>query len=142
MDGQGAGCAKAAELNGYPGPPHTLELAAPPALSAEQLAASQSLMSAHKQRARELGRRLVDAERRLDTLFAERHASELSVQQATSDVGALQARLRAEHLNTHLTQTALLDAEQVRRYAELRGYSASPNAAPAEPAQHPHKSHH
>lgn len=130
LHGQGAGLAKAAELNGYPGPAHTLELQEPLGLTPEQAAATASLMQEHKRRARELGAALVEAERRLDALFAERRADVAAVDQATREVALLQARLRAEHLTTHLTQTALLSAEQVRRYAELRGYASASPAAP------------
>src|SRR5262245_58316557 len=42
-EGRGMGLAKAAELNGYPGPSHVLELAAPLRLTAEQRAATQAL---------------------------------------------------------------------------------------------------
>lgn len=135
LQGQGAGLARAAELNGYPGPMHTLELRQPLALTPEQAEATAALMRAHKGRARELGAALVDAERRLDALFAERRADVATVESATRDVALLQARLRAEHLSTHLSQTALLSPEQVRRYAELRGYAAT---APAEPAHRHH----
>lgn len=147
LAGQGGGYAKAAELNGYPGPAHTLELSRELNLSAEQAAATKALMNAHKARARDMGAQLVDAERRLDALFADRVATAQSVQQAAADVGALQSRLRAEHLNTHLVQTALLDAAQIRRYAELRGYSSPQNAlpqnaAPSEQPQRKHSPHH
>lgn len=135
LQGQGGGLAKAAELNGYPGPMHTLELRQPLALTTEQAEATAALMQAHKGRARELGAALVDAERRLDALFAERRADVAAVENATREVALLHARLRAEHLGTHLAQTALLSTEQVKRYAELRGYAA---AAPAAPS---HKHH-
>ncbi len=39
----------------------------------------------------------------------------------TSQVGALQAKLRGDHLKTHLQQTALLNAQQVQQYNVLRG---------------------
>jgi hypothetical protein len=131
LAGQGAGFAKAAELNGYPGPAHTLELRERLGLSAEQIAASETLMADHKRRARELGASLVDAERRLDARFAQRQADPAGVDEATRAVGLLQGRLRAEHLNTHLAQTALLNAEQVRAYDRLRGYApAGSDAAP------------
>lgn len=135
LQGQGAGLAKAAELNGYPGPAHTLELQEPLGLTPGQAAATAALMQEHKRRARELGAALVEAERRLDALFAEHRADVAAVQHATHEVALLQARLRAEHLTTHLTQTALLNADQVRRYAELRGYAA------ASPAASTHKHH-
>ncbi len=144
LDGQGAGFAKAAELNGYPGPAHTLELQDRLGLKPDQVAASQALMSAHKARARALGAALVDAERKLDALFAGQQASRDSVDSATREIGALQARLRAEHLATHLTQTALLDVHQIARYNVLRGYdakSAEPAAGTAAPAP-THRQHH
>jgi hypothetical protein len=138
LEGRGAGFAKAAELNGYPGPMHTLELREPLGLTLEQVAASEALMTAHKARARELGAALVWAERRLDILFADRVAQPQAVESTAGEVGVLQARLRAEHLNTHIAQTALLRTEQVQRYNQLRGYAVAPGVQPA----HPHKSHH
>ena len=122
LEGHGAGFAKAAELNGYPGPMHVLELADRLGLSAEQRTATQRLMHEHKQRARSLGAGLVNAERELDGLFVQRSATPDAVDAATRRVALLQAELRAEHLKTHLAQTALLTPEQVRRYSELRGY--------------------
>lgn len=124
--GQGMGYAKAAELNGYPGPMHALELAEPLQLTDEQRTATRRLMDAHKARARELGEAVVQAEAALDRLFAERQATPERVGEATQRIALLQAQLRAEHLNTHLAQTALMSAAQARRYAELRGYQGQP----------------
>ncbi len=136
LEGHGAGFAKAAELNGYPGPLHTLELKEPLRLTPQQAAATASLMAAHKASARELGAALVGAERQLDGLFAGRSADPAAVEQATRKVALLHARLRAEHLNTHIAQTALLSAEQIQRYSVLRGYA---DASPSEPAHGRHK---
>ncbi|MDP9130499.1 MAG: periplasmic heavy metal sensor [Candidatus Binatota bacterium] len=144
LTGAGAGFARAAELNGYPGPMHVLELADGLALNAEQRAATQSLMTQHKARARTLGERLVDAERDLDTLFAQRVADTSAVDAATRRVGLLQADLRAEHLKTHVAQTALLSGDQVRMYSVLRGYTGAgaleTKNAPAG-GQHQSRSH-
>jgi hypothetical protein len=141
LAGQGAGLAKAAELHGYPGPAHTLELKGPLGLTAKQIVATEELMAAHKARARELGEAVVQAELELDTLFAARQATPAKVHEATRNVALLQAKLRAEHLNTHLAQTALLSPEQALRYAELRGYAAAAPAASAGPG-HGHKHRH
>lgn len=130
LAGKGAALAKAAELNGYPGPTHVLELAEPLRLSAAQVEATRQLMTAHNGRARQLGAELVASEQALDALFSKSEASPALVDQATQRVGVLQARLRAEHLTTHLMQTALLSAEQAGRYSVLRGY-AKPAADPA-----------
>ena len=142
LSGSGAGFAKAAELNGYPGPAHVLELAGSLQLNAEQELATRSLLTAHKARAQSLGVELIAAERELDQLFAQKQADPVAVDRATQQVGLLQARLRFEHLKTHLTQTGLLAPEQVRRYAVLRGYATDPGtASPANPIT-PSTHHH
>ena len=142
LAGQGMGLAKAAELNGYPGPLHVIELAGPLSLTPQQLGSSRKLMEAHRARARTLGAELVTAERALDRLFKQRKASAASVLAASERVGAIQARLRAEHLNTHLAQTRLPAPEQVRRYAELRGYSEGSSHGGGTPESHPKPMHH
>jgi Spy/CpxP family protein refolding chaperone len=123
--GAGMGYAKAAELNGYPGPMHVLELARPLQLSAEQRQASEQLMAQHKATARTLGGQLVDAERALDTAFAQKQIDAQRITELTQRIGQLQATLRAEHLQTHLQQTALLQPQQIARYQSLRGYDKS-----------------
>lgn len=123
LDGEGQGLAKAAELNGYPGPAHVLELAEPLALTPAQASATRELLARHKAQVRALGAELVDAERRLDTLFASKQADAAAVDRLTGSISALQARVRASHLVTHIEQTALLRPEQVERYQRLRGYA-------------------
>jgi Spy/CpxP family protein refolding chaperone len=122
LAGEGMGLARAAELNGYPGPMHVLELARPLALSAEQRQRTEQLMQAHKIAVRALGAQLVEAERDLDRAFAARTVDARVVETLTARIGTLQARIRASHLTTHLTQTAILTPEQVERYGVLRGY--------------------
>lgn len=139
LAGQGAGFAKAAELNGYPGPAHVLELSTPLHLSEAQLRATEALVSEHRARARQLWAQLLAAEAELDELFARKQAAADGVDLATQKIALLQARLRAEHLKTHLAQAALLDPEQMRRYAALRGYGDAENPTPAHPAaRHQH----
>ena len=135
LSGQGSGFAKAAELNGYPGPAHTLELAAELGLDPTQRAATEALLSEHRRRARDMGAELVAAEAELDALFADRRASAASIEAATRKVALVQARLRAEHLLAHLRQTALLKPTQVERYSVLRSYGSSGVKAPV--AEHP-----
>jgi Spy/CpxP family protein refolding chaperone len=123
--GAGMGYAKAAELNGYPGPMHVLELARPLQLSAGQRQASEQLLAQHKATARRLGNQLVDAERALDTAFASKQIDAARIALLTQQIGNLQASLRAEHLQTHLRQTALLNPQQIASYQSLRGYDKS-----------------
>jgi hypothetical protein len=133
--GKGMGFAKAAELNGYPGPAHVLELAAKLELSAEQRERTEALFRRMEADAIAQGRRLVEEERELDRAFAERSVTPASLAEATRRLGELQARLRQVHLEAHLEQVALLTPPQVRRYVELRGYGASAGAKP-------HAGHH
>jgi Spy/CpxP family protein refolding chaperone len=122
LDGKGAGFAKAAELNGYPGPLHVLELAEPLELDAEQLTKTRALFDRMRADARTQGAALVDAERELDRLYATRHATVEAVNAQLARIEALRTRLRGVHLNAHLEQAAILDAHQIARYAQLRGY--------------------
>jgi Spy/CpxP family protein refolding chaperone len=126
--GAGMGYAKAAELNGYPGPMHVLELARPLQLSTEQRQASEQLMAQHKATARTLGNKLVDAERALDTAFVQKQIDAQRITELTQRIGQLQATLRAEHLQTHLAQTALLNPQQIASYQSLRGYDKAGGA--------------
>lgn len=121
-NGQGMGLARAAELNGYPGPMHVLELADRLQLSDSQAAATRTLRAQHLAEVRSLGTQLVDAERQLDTLFRDKRATADDVQRHTEAIALLQARIRASHLQAHLQQTALLEPAQVERYNVLRGY--------------------
>jgi hypothetical protein len=134
--GAGMAYAKAAELNGYPGPAHVLELAAQLQLDGEQLSATRKLMEAHKARASTLGEQVIEAERALDLAFSSRQVDAQRTEELTRQIGALQARLRAEHLTTHLAQTALLSDRQVASYQGLRGYGQaldSPQPLPMKP---------
>ena len=143
LSGQGSGFAKTAELNGYPGPAHVLELATRLGLKSDQLAATQALMLAHRGRAQQIGAELVAAEKGLDRLFAEGQAGTVSVDQATQKVALLQGQLRSEHLKTHLLEKAILTPAQVEQYARLRGYgSTSGIASPAGDAEAMGHKHH
>ncbi len=68
--GRGMGLALAAELNGYPGPSHVLELADKLELSAEQRASMQRLFDSMKAEAMPLGAKLIEQEAELDKQFA------------------------------------------------------------------------
>lgn len=122
--GRGMGLALVAELNGYPGPRHVLDLSADLDLSAEQQARTQQLFDAMQAQAIALGQQVIAGEAALDRMFAERSASENEVQAATAELGQLQGTLRGHHLRYHLAMRELLSPHQVMRYQELRGYAA------------------
>jgi hypothetical protein len=120
--GRGMGLALAAELNGYPGPVHVLELATALGLSDEQRARAAGLSAAMKREAVPLGERLIVAETALDRQFAERTITAASLGEATRIIAALQGELRLAHLKYHLETLALLTPEQTAQYSTLRGY--------------------
>jgi Spy/CpxP family protein refolding chaperone len=125
LTGQGMGFAKAAELNGYAGPKHVLELASELDLTAEQRTRTQALFASMQTKAIALGRQLVDEERKLDRLFASTGITQDSLQQSVARIGELQADVRAAHLEAHLEQAKILTSEQRAHYLRLRGYHAS-----------------
>lgn len=124
LDGRGMGYAKAAELNAFPGPRHVLDLAGELDLTPEQARRTRALFSAMKTRAAALGAQLVDKEKELDRRFATGAIDSASLAELVSDIGALEAKIRQVHLQAHLKQKALLEARQIRAYAELRGYAS------------------
>jgi hypothetical protein len=141
-EGMGFGFAKAAELNGYPGPMHTLELAAELGLSDAQRSQTQDLLARHKAQARRIGAELIESERALDQTFANRSIDEKTLARLTAASGEKLAQLRAAHLQTHLTQAALLTPQQIERYQVLRGYGyGAGGAAVSDAPMHQHHGH-
>jgi len=122
--GRGMGLALAAELNGYPGPIHTIELAEQLHLSPDQVEKLKSLFDAMKAETIPLGATLISQERSLNDDFANRTVTFASLQGATQKIGATQAALRAAHLKYHLSTVGVLTPEQVAHYNSLRGYKS------------------
>lgn len=134
-EGRGMGLAMAAELNGYPGPAHVLELGDRLNLSAAQRDLVQKLFAAMKAEAVRLGELLIAREEELDRQFADKVVTPAILTAATQAIGETQGALRAAHLKYHLSTLELLTAEQVRQYSVLRGY------ADGAPAPHQHRRH-
>jgi hypothetical protein len=131
-EGRGMGLALAAELNGYPGPSHVLELAAKLAVRPEQRTKVQGMFSAMKAETTPIGARLIDQEGDLDRQFAGRTITAESLGSATAAISKTQGELREAHLKYHLLTAAVLDQAQLAKYAELREYASQ------KPAQRPH----
>jgi Spy/CpxP family protein refolding chaperone len=132
--GEGMGMAKAAELNGYPGPAHVLALAKQLALTEDQVRQVQLVFDRMSTAARPLGDEVIAHERTLDRLFAEGRADHDSVMAETALIGELRGRLRSVHLTAHLETRTLLTSDQTATYLRLRGYSDGEGL--------PHQHHH
>jgi Spy/CpxP family protein refolding chaperone len=131
--GRGMGLALAAELNGYPGPMHVLEMADALDLSDQQRAKVQELFTAMKAEAIPLGERLIAQEAELDKAFAGKTITAAALAAATEAIGATHAALPQAHLKYHLLTVHALTPAQIQQYAELRGYKGG--------VQHPHRQH-
>src|SRR6478672_1448645 len=118
--GRGMGLALAAELNGYPGPVHVLELADKLDLSTDQRASIQRLFDTMKAEAVPLGSKLIEQEADLDKQFASHTVTPDSLRASTAAAAATQGVLRETHLKYHLSTIAVLSPGQIQRYAELR----------------------
>jgi Spy/CpxP family protein refolding chaperone len=123
--GRGMGLALAAELNGYPGPRHVIELAAPLSLTDEQRSKIQELFDSMRAEAIPLGQKLLSAERDLNRAFVERTINPQKLEAMTAAIADMQGKLRNTHLKYHLATAALLSPDQLHRYSELRGYSGT-----------------
>lgn len=125
-NGRGWGLAKAAELNGYPGPVHVLELKDRLELNAAQEKKVQAIFEDMRGRAVPLGLELIGLEKQLNLLFSSGNAKEEELRSLLGKIGEVTARLRFVHLSAHLGTKSALTAEQVKRYDSLRGYGGDP----------------
>ena len=123
LAGAGMGYARAAELNGYPGPMHVLDLGDKLGLSEAQRGATQRLMETHKAEARAIGAKRVAAEKSLDDLFSSRAMDSQCLAEAVRTASQLEGEYRLSHLDTHRQMRALLSEQQVAQYGVLRGYA-------------------
>lgn len=131
-NGRGWGLAKAAELNGMPGPKHVLEMQDKISLTAAQTTEINALFAAMKAKAVPLGKRLVELERGLNTAFAARNIDDQRLCAMLDKIGAVRAKLRYVHLATHLKTPAVMSNRQIDDYNRLRGYGD----AAATPKKH------
>jgi Spy/CpxP family protein refolding chaperone len=120
------GLALAAELNGYPGPAHVIELADSLELTEVQRTRIEALFAAMKAETVPLGQKLIAQEAELERQFAGKTITEPSLTSSIHAIAQTQAGLRARHLKYHLSTSEILTPSQIKRYTELRGYSNGP----------------
>ena len=135
--GAGMGLARAAELNGYPGPRHALEAVAAGKLtvSPEQLQRIKQVFDEMEREAQRLGAIILGEERQLEAGFAGGSMTTDALRSRVARIAVLRGELRTVHLSAHLATRAILSDAQVARYNELRGYTQSGD-------EHRHQHHH
>jgi len=134
LTGKGMGLALPAELNGYPGPRHVIDLADDLELTPAQSTQVQALFDEMQPQAIALGEEILAAEAALEADFRQQTIGEASLETQLQAIATLQAQLRFVHLSTHLATIDILSSHQVMLYKALRGY----DDMPADHNQHQH----
>jgi hypothetical protein len=115
------GMAKAAELNGYPGPVHVPTLTRELDLTSKQRERVRAIYDRMSAAAIPLGAELVEHERVLDRSFAKREITPDRLGAETAAIGELAGRLRLVHLAAHLETRALLRSLATSSFADMAG---------------------
>ncbi|MBD2001282.1 hypothetical protein H6G00_32610 [Leptolyngbya sp. FACHB-541] len=134
LNGHGAGYARTAELNSYPGPAHVLELQEQLELSAEQIQRIETVFQEMNTKAKNIGQEIVVREQEFSASFASGVITPAELQTQTESLAELYGELRATHLEAHLEITPMLSSEQITAYNTLRGYTSS-----EAPNEHHHR---
>jgi len=124
LAGGGWGLARPAELNGYPGPRHVLDLAGELGLDDKQRAAVAAVFARMNGEARRVGAAYIEAERALDHAFQSGAVDGDVLAKRLGEAGRLRDRLRQIHLAAHLETAPILTPEQRHLYQRLRGHPA------------------
>ena len=122
-EGGGWGLAKAAELNGMPGPSHVLKMKHELRLTADQEASTRRIFVRMRDDAIKEGRKLIAGETALEVGFRERTLDRRSLGERIREIEMSRSNLRFIHLAAHLQTMLVLKEGQVELYNELRGYS-------------------
>ena len=122
--GAGWGMAKAAELNGLPGPKHILEMSKEIELTAEQEEMVIAVYNDMNKKAIRLGNKLIEYEEELNNRFVERNIDEKILDDLLKKISETYKSLRFVHLSAHLKTPTILTESQIKKYNKLRGYSS------------------
>jgi Spy/CpxP family protein refolding chaperone len=149
VQGLALSLALAAELNGYPGPRHTVGLAKELDLNADQRDRIEALFAAMTAESIAIGEKLIAQETALDHRFANKTITPASLTTLVEEIGNTQATLRATHLKYHLSTLEVLTPAQAQRYSfraarlwgRLRSQSRSSSTRTRKPVNSPRPEH-
>lgn len=120
--GGGWGLARAAELNGVPGPVHLLEMKDEIPLDDRQVSEISKILDQMKAMAILHGERLIALEWELENHFQSRSITDRLLRSSLDAIANARKELRYIHLATHLKMPGILSESQIRKYNVLRGY--------------------
>ena len=135
--GGGWGLAKAAELNGVPGPAHLIEMTGELALDETQVLAITEIYEQMKAQAIKQGEVLITLERELESHFQNRTITDAILRSSLDAIAKARMELRYIHLATHLRTPEILSPDQIKKYNALRGYSNQDPCASAPEGHDP-----
>ena len=119
QNGDDMGMSKAAELNNYPSPSKALSLSKELKLNDSQrkqlLAANEALDF----KAKEMGRFILQHEKKLNDLFSTGKVNEGSLIYYCNQLGLYQGELRNAHLQAHLKARRILTPDQLQKFSRL-----------------------
>jgi hypothetical protein len=130
------GLAKSAELNGYPGMRHLLEMANEIDLTPDQTVRLEAMFAQMRDEAIVLGEAIIAVETQIDQSFSGEDVNRHTLQAQLGQSANLQGQLRFVHLSYHLETIHVLNEEQVDLYNRLRGYTGSQNPCDIVPEGH------
>lgn len=117
------GLAILAELNGYPGPRHILDLANQLRLTEKQKENITMIHNNMKTEAIGVGKNIIQIESIANEKFENKSITDNDLKELILSSAQFYGQLRYLHLSTHLNMIEILTKEQVELYKNLRGYS-------------------
>lgn len=118
------GMAKLAELNGYPGPRHVLDMASELQLTDRQRVEIELIYQNMSNKAKNIGVAIIALEQDMDRALANKTITEENLKLMLDKSGDLYGQLRFVHLSAHLDTVQMLTVEQVQMYNKIRGYDS------------------
>lgn len=119
------GVAKLAELNGYPGPRHILDMATELQLTDRQRMEIDLIYQNMSTNAKSIGAAIIAVEQDIDRSFANKTITEENLKLMLDKSADLYGQLRFVHLSAHLDTVQMLTMDQVQMYNTMRGYDSS-----------------
>jgi hypothetical protein len=119
------GIAKLAELNGYPGPRHVLDIAQELQLTDRQRVEIELIYQNMSNNAKSIGSAIIAIEQDMDEAFANKTITEENLIAMLDKSANFYGQLRFVHLSAHLDTAQIMTTEQIQMYNEMRGYDGS-----------------
>ena len=119
--GGGWGLAKAAELNGVPGPIHLLEMKEKISLTNDQVNSITASFKKMQKTAIAYGKKYIVLHEQMEKKFRERTIDKQLLRFYLTKISQVRKELTYAHLSAHLDMIAILTPDQIKLYNKLRG---------------------